>query len=376
MPDVVVIGGGAVGLAAARELRGRGLTVTLVERGQPGRAASWASAGIISEPMGSDDDPNHRLMALSYRLWPAFAAELQAETGLDPEFRLPGCLIPASDDREMQRLRRLQEQNGLGADAVLEGEALRAAEPALGPVVRAALRRPGGNVENRRLCQALEIAARERGVEFRCGSEVRAIRAENERITGVELAGEVVAADCVLVAAGAWSGMLPGCRPAVPVRPQRGQILALDSGDVRLRHVILAPGDPYLVPRADGRIVVGATREEAGWDPSLTAGGVARLLTSALRIAPSLAGCTIRDMWTGFRPVSPDGVPIIGAGAAQGLYFATGHGPSGIGPLPGTIAVLLAIILEETPPIPADSYRPDRFGANTAQSFGTRAPRL
>src|SRR5439155_18669033 len=132
----------------------------------------------------------------------------------------------------------------------------------------------------------------------------------------------------------------PGCRPVVSVVPQRGQILALDRGDVFLRHVILTPGDPYLVPRADGRIVIGATRELAGWDASTTAGGIAWLLASAIRIVPALSDCSIHETWTGFRPLSPDGIPVIGPGAANGIYFATGHGPSGIGPLPGTVALL------------------------------------
>jgi glycine oxidase len=361
MPDVVVIGGGAMGLAAARELRGRGLSVTLVERGQPGRAASWAAAGIVSAPIGADADPSFPLAELSYRLWPEFAAALEDETGLDPEFRLPGCLIAAFAPDDIPALRRLQRQGGLEEEAFLEGEALRAAEPALGPAVLAALRKPGGNVENRRLCQALELAARRRGVEFRCGREVRAIRVDGDRVAGVELADGVLAAERVLVAAGAWTGALAGCHPAIPVHPQRGQVLALDAGNVRLRHVIMASDNRYLVPRADGRIVVAATREEAGWDPSLTAGGVAWLLNSALEVAPTLAGCTIRDMWTGFRPISPDGVPIIGPGTVRGLSFATGHGPSGIGQLPGTIALLQALLFDEPPPIPGGPYSPVRF---------------
>jgi glycine oxidase len=370
MPDVVVIGGGVMGLAAARELRGRGLSVTLVERGQPGRAASWASAGIISAPIGSDADPSFQLAAFSYRLWPEFAAALAAETGFDPEFRLPGCLVLALAKEDIPALRQVQLQGGLAESAFLEGDALRKAEPALGPAVHAALRKPGGNVENRRLCQALELAARRRGVEFRCGQDVRAIRMEGDRVTGVEVADGMLAAERVLVTAGAWSGTLAGCRPAVPVSPQRGQVLALEAGDIRLQHVIMASGNRYLVPRAAGHIIVAATREEAGWDASLTAGGVAWLLDSALQIAPTLAGCSIRDMWTGFRPISSDGLPIIGLGTIRGLSFATGHGPSGIGQLPGTIALLQALLFDAPPPIPPTAYSPARFGQT-----GTRSPR-
>ena len=360
MPDVAVIGGGAVGLASARELRGRGLTVTLLERAEPGRAASWASAGIVSAPTGPRDDPRAQLAGLSYRLWPAFADDLRQECGLDPELRLPGCLSLAFDEAQAEALQRAFRSGGIPGGAFLEGAALREAEPRLGPRVLGALRRDGGNVENRRLCRALELAARRRGVELRSGAEVRAISIEGGRLRGVELADGLLPAGRVLVAAGAWSGGLPGCRPAVPVRPQRGQILAL-QGDVALRHVLQGPTDPYLVPRADGRVVVGATREEAGWDPRPTAAGVQWLLASAALVVPDLAGCALQELWTGFRPLCADGLPVIGPGAVEGLFYLTGHGPSGIGPLPGSIALLAALMAGEPPPLPAQPFSPLRF---------------
>jgi glycine/D-amino acid oxidase-like deaminating enzyme len=150
-------------------------------------------------------------------------------------------------------------------------------------------------------------------------------------------------------------------RPRAPIRPQRGQILALDQAQVGIKHVLLTPGDPYFVPRCDGRLVVGATREEAGWDASLTAGGVAWLLERAMAVVPGLRECPIAEMWTGFRPVSADGLPLIGPGALRGLYFLTGHGPSGISPLPGSVALLAALIAGEPPPIPPGPFSPLRF---------------
>ena len=361
LPDVVVIGGGAMGLTAAWELRQRGLAVTLVERAQPGRAASWASAGIVSSPSGPRSSPNSRLQALSYGLWPAFAEHVRAASGMDPEFRLMGCLIPAWTTSGANGLRTVVWHGAEQEGKLLEGQELRDAEPGLAPDILAALWKPGGNVDNRRLCRALELCARQSGVEFRCGEEVRAVTIQGGRIAGVELRGGSVAAETVIVAAGAWSGELSSVRPPTPVVPQRGQILALDRGDVRLHHVILNPDDPYLVPRADGRVVVGATREMAGWDPTMTAGGVAWLLNEAMRTIPALSTCPIYEQWTGFRPLSPDGIPIIGKGGADGLYMLTGHGPSGIGPLPGSVAVLLASIFGETPPIPPDPYSPLRW---------------
>lgn len=365
LSDVVVIGAGAIGLATACELRRRGLSVTLLERGQPGQAASWASAGIVSDPIGSGDEPGFQLEQLSRRLWPAFAEQLAAESGMDPEFRETGCLIPAFDDDQLRNLDRAIRHGWIPRGKLLRGAELRDAEPALGPAVVAACWKAGGNVENRRLCKALEISARRSGVEIRTGAEVRQILLEKERVVGVQLGApagtEVVSASRVVVAAGAWSGAIAGCQPIVPVLPQRGQILALDRGAVPLKHTILTPDDPYLVPRADGRIVVGATREFAGWDPRPTAGGVSWLLASAIGIVPDLAGCAIDQIWTGFRPLSPDGVPVIGPGALDGIYFATGHGPSGIGPLPGTIALLSALIFGEPPPVPPEAFSPLRF---------------
>jgi glycine/D-amino acid oxidase-like deaminating enzyme len=164
-----------------------------------------------------------------------------------------------------------------------------------------------------------------------------------------------------VLAAGAWSATISNARPTPPVAPQRGQILALDQSSVGISHVLLTPGDPYFVPRSDGRLVIGATREEAGWDPSLTAGGIAWLLNRAMQVVPALKNCPIAEMWTGFRPASADGLPLIGKGALDGLYFLTGHGPSGIAPLPGSIALLMALIHGEPPPLAPEAFDPLRF---------------
>ncbi len=361
MSDAIVIGGGVMGLATARELRRRGRSVTLLERAQPGRAASWASAGIVSDPIGSGDEPDFLLEQLSRRLWPDFAEELHEESGLDPELRETGCLIPAFDAGAARDLERVVRARLIPGGKLLRGAELREAEPALGPAVVAGCWRPGGNVENRRVCKALEISARRAGVEIVTGAEVRGLIVEGDRVVGARLVDGSRLAEHVIVAAGAWSSQIEGCRPVVPVVPQRGQILAVDRGAVSLRQVILTPNDPYLVPRADGRIVVGATRELAGWDPAPTAGGIAHLLARAIEVVPALASCSIDQIWTGFRPLSPDGVPIVGPGALEGLWFVTGHGPSGIGPLPGTIALLAALLFDEDPPIPPEPFSPLRF---------------
>jgi len=396
MPSAIVVGGGVMGLASARALRQRGWQVTLVDRNQPGRGASWASAGIIGATLRDESDPGYDLRRVSRALWPAFAAALQEESGLDPEYRETGCLYLAADASETAWLQRVaaraereaaragpgaqpmgqadagvelvgQTDSGVERVEFLDGRALRAAEPAVSPAMQGGLFLSGGNVEPRRLCRALEIAVRRAGVDVRGGVTVDALRRHGTRVTGVETQDGPLAADVVVLAAGAWSAAIGGVEPAVPVRPQRGQILALDQSQVGLRHVLLTAGDPYFVPRCDGRLVIGATREEAGWDASLTAGGVAWLLNRAMEVVPALAACPIAELWTGFRPLSEDGLPLIGPGALDGLYLLTGHGPSGIAPLPGSVALLVALICGEAPPIArADAFSPARLLAAPA----------
>jgi glycine oxidase len=359
MTEAVVIGGGVMGLAAARELRRRGRTVTLLERAQPGRAASWASAGIIGATLKTESESTHHVRRLSRELWPAFAEAVQAESGLDPEYRETGCIHLAGDDAEMSWLEQIAQHDS--AAQLLDARALREVEPGLSPDLRGGLLVAGGNVEPRRLCRALETAARRAGVRIRSGVEVHAITTTGRRVMGVETNEGVLGAELVVLAAGAWSAGILNARPTPPVHPQKGQILAIDQASVGIRHVLLTAGDPYFVPRCDDRLVVGATREETGWDASLTVGGIAWLLQRAMEVVPALKQCPIAEVWTGFRPVSADGLPLIGPGALEGLYFLTGHGPSGIAPLPATIALLMALIAGEPPPLPAEAFDPLRF---------------
>ena len=360
MPDAIVVGGGVMGLASARELRRRGYGVTLLERAQPGRAASWASAGIIGATLRDEADPNLELRRVSRELWPSFAEAIQAESGMDPEYREMGCIQLATNDQEAALLQRSSIRENAAAQW-LEGGALAELEPGLADDIPGGLLVPGGNVDNRRLCRALEIAARRAGVAIKTGSEVRALNTIGGRVAGVQTSASDYSADLVVVAAGAWSSDIQNLPHTTPVRPQRGQILALDQTGVGIQHVLLTPGDPYFVPRADGRLVIGATREEAGWDPSITAGGIAWLLNRAMQVVPALSRCPIAEIWTGFRPLSADGLPLIGCGGLDGLFILTGHGPSGIAPLPGSIALLMALITGEAPPIKPDPFDPLRF---------------
>lgn len=362
MPDALVIGGGLIGLLCARELLKGGMGVTVVDRDQPGRQASWASAGIVTPRIPSARSATARLNNLSVELWPKLAAELRDETGMDVEYRENGCLVPALDAAMARRLRdETPYLRAAGVECeIVEGAALREAEPALGPAVLAGQLLPGGNVENRRATRAAELAVERAGGRVMSGALVTAVLERNGRVGGVGTVEGDLEADVVVLAAGSWSGRIPGVAPPVPVVPQRGQILALQAPG-QIRRVILKEDDPYLVPRVDGRVIVGATREFAGYDRTYTAGGVAWLLNSAIEMVPAFAGAPIAEIWTGFRPYSADGLPIIGPADLPGLFYATGHGPSGIGPGPGTAALLGALVLGQAPPIPPEPFRPQRF---------------
>src|SRR5207302_5120906 len=201
---------------------------------------------------------------------------------------------------------------------------------------------------------------RRAGIRIESGVEVRGVSASGNRVSGVDTSQGPRQAELVLIAAGAWSSTIACLEPKPWVHPQKGQILALDQSSVGMQHVLLTSDDPYFVPRTDQRLVIGATREEAGWDASLTAEGVRWLLTRATEVVPKLKGAPIAEMWTGFRPLSDDGVPLIGKAALDGLYFLTGHGPSGIAPLPGSVALLMALIEGAPPPVPPQPFDPLR----------------
>ncbi|TAK25483.1 MAG: glycine oxidase ThiO [Chloroflexota bacterium] len=366
MAEAIVVGGGIMGLLVARGLRASGASVTLLETGQTGREASWASAGIIAARAPWTTTATGALQNHSASIWPGFAAELADETGMDIEYRQNGCLYPAFSDDAARQLER-DARDARAAGFPLEfaaGSALRAEEPALGPAIVAAAMGPGGNVENRRVVQALTIAAGLAGVTIQTGTSVTEISSTAGRVTGARTSsGRGYAADIVIIAAGAWSSQIKGLGLDIPVRPQRGQILAVAQPHPAPRRVILKDDDPYVVPRVDGRMIVGATREFAGFDRARTAGGIAWLLSAAIEMVPGMAGSELLDIWTGFRPISGDGTPIIGPGTLEGLFFCTGHGPSGISPAPASAEIVVAMVESRQPPIRAEAFDPRRFAS-------------
>ena len=359
MADAVVIGGGVMGLLAARELRKRGLDVTLVERDRPGRQASWASAGILTAARPTEIGPDADLKRRSAELYPALVADLREESDVDPEMTANGHLLPAFTDDQVRQLHTAARTEPKAE--VVSGAALREAEPAIGPAVLAGLLRPGGQIDNRRLIRALEVANLRAGVKIVSGAAVTEILRDGGKVSGVRTLEGDYLAPIVINAAGSWSRQIPGCDPIMPVVPQRGEILALDQSAVGLKRVVTKDPDPYIVPRADGRLVIGATRKFVGFNSSFTAGGVQWLLSEGIGMIPGLAEAPIVEIWTGFRPVSMDGLPAIGPGLVDGLYFVTGHGPSGIAPAPASVELLVDLITGGEPKIPTAPFDPRRF---------------
>jgi glycine oxidase len=297
------------------------------------------------------------LLLESHARWPAFTQELKEASGVDVGYRTEGTLVVALDRDQVERLRFQYEfQRKLGLELTwLSGDAARQREPHLSRNVIAALYSPHDHqVDNRQVLLALRQAFLAAGGTLREHASVAEILVEKGEVQGVRLiSGEILHAPVVVVAAGAWSATLPGLPPEArpPVRPVKGQMLALQTplDAPLLRHVVWGR-DVYLVPRKDGRLLVGATVEEKGFDAQLTAGGVYTLLRRAWEILPGIDEAPIVEMWAGLRPGSRDDAPILGATPVKGLILATGHYRNGILLAPITADAISHLILTgETP---------------------------
>lgn len=338
-PDIAVIGAGIIGLGIAWRMAQRGARVTVLERDAAGQGASHASAGMLAA-CAEAEPGEENLVALgraSQAMWPAFAAELQDATGISVELRSEGTLSVALTADDQARLtHHLDFQHGLGLPLQwISAREARRREPHLAPGIAGAVFSPEDHqVDNRKLAAALRAAAEGAGAVIRERAPVAEILAAGGRCTGVRLQdGSDAAAGAVVLAAGAWSRGIGGLdaplRP--PVRPIKGQVLALqmDAAAPLVSHVVWAP-NIYLVPRRDGRLILGATVEEKGFDGALTAGGVLALLEAAWRAVPAIEELPVAEMWVGHRPGSRDDAPILGPGPLEGLFYATGHHRNGV----------------------------------------------
>lgn len=369
-PRVAIAGAGVCGLGIGWRLAQAGCQVDVFDKGAAGRGATWASAGMLAGGLETEPGEEH-LLPLAQRsqeMWPEFARELEAASGIDLGYRREGTLWIALTQDDAAQLRFTYEfQTGLGiALEWLTGAAARAREPHLKPGLAAAVYCAGDHqVDNRQLARALEQAFLGAGGRLHEHTAVTAVEVEAGRVRGVALGERLHPAEVVVLAAGAWSRDIAGLPEAArpPVRPLKGQALALrmDPAAPLIEHVLWVPKG-YLVPRNDGRLLVGATVEERGFDESLTAGGVFALLESAWRALPAIEELPIEEFWVGFRPGSRDDLPILGPTPVDGLMLASGHHRNGILLAPVTAEAVAQQVLTGRPLPGTERFAIDRFG--------------
>jgi glycine oxidase len=372
--DVAVIGGGAIGLAIGWRASRRGLRVLVLERDRIGAGTSRVAAGMLA-PIAEARPAEEPLLELglrSARSYPQFVRELTQDAASDVGYSRCGTLLVARDEDEARALEReleLRRRYGLSVERLLPSRARRL-EPALAPALRLALDVPDDHaVDPRRLTAALATAITNTGGEVREGVAVRGVQWSGGSASGVNLAdGSSLGAGAVVIAAGAWANELTVPTP-VPSRPVKGQIMRLHDprGPGLLRRVVRM-GSSYIVPRGDGRYVIGATSEERGFDTTVTAGAAFELLRDAGELVPGVSELVLDEFSAGLRPGTPDNLPVIGADAVAGLHWAVGHGRGGILLAPVTAGLVCAALFAESTDPAAAAFAPGRFAAVAAGS--------
>jgi len=374
--EAAIAGGGVIGGAIALELARAGLRVAVFDRQQAGQEASWAGAGILSP---APENPGMVAMVplgkASLALYPEFVGWVEEISGKSTGFRPKGTLEALfSHDTKAELSTIIALHHGLGLKAEpLRAEDARELEPALSEEVEAAVLRPEeGSVDNRALTTAILKAAERSGAEIFSGDGAKAIWREGNRCAGLLLQNEKVEAKWTIIAAGCFSATIEGIAPYVPVRPAKGQMAALRADDLKMERVLWSERI-YLVPRNDGRILAGATIEYAGFDKRTTAGGIGKILSGAIDLAPGLANARLEETWAGLRPDSPDHLPILGPTNVDGLLIATGHFRSGILLAPVTARLVREWITEQRVSADWDRFSPLRFPSATADA-ASRVP--
>jgi glycine oxidase len=362
--DVAIAGAGLIGGAIGLELAEAGLSVGVFDRGEPGQEASWASAGILSPaPENPGGIPMVPLGQASMALYPEFVARVEEISGEKSGFRPHGtieALLSGDAVRDLSTLIAVHHGLGLKAEP-LRGDEARELEPALSEEVEAAALRPEeASVDNRALVQAVLVAARNRGVQIFPGQGAQAIWREGGRCAGLKLRNENVAAKWTVVAAGCFSAEIEGVKAYAPVRPAKGQMVALRAEGVEIERVLWSERI-YLVPRNDGRILAGATVEYTGFDKQVTAGGLKKILAGAIELAPGLAEARLEETWAGLRPDSQDHLPILGPTDVDGLVVATGHFRSGVLLTPITARLVGEWITRQSVSVDWERFSPMRF---------------
>ncbi len=370
MTDVLVIGGGVIGLSLAYELAGNGLRVRVIDAGQPGREASWAGAGILPPASAAALDPFERLTALSNELHRHWSEQLRRATSIDNGYRRSGAIYLARDAAETARLEhfaRLAHARRIVAER-LAPEAVTLCEPSLQPKpeLSAAYLVPDEcQIRNPRHLKALMHACGNRGVEITPGAAADDFDIRAGRVRAIHTGIGVLAADQVCLTAGSWSGSLARrLGVSAAIRPIRGQMILLSSPKSTFGR-ILNEGSRYLVPRGDGRVLVGSTEEDAGFDRSTTAGAISGLLEFAFSLVPELADATVERTWAGLRPSTIDGLPYLGRmPGLDNVVIAAGHFRGGLQLSTGTALVMSQLLRGEEPEVDLTPFRMDRHEAH------------
>ena len=365
-PDVVVVGAGVIGSSIAYQLAREGVKVMVFDRGVIGGEATGASAGMIMpHPFRSTPKPYSTLAVESARLFPALSDELRDRTGMDIGYRPAGLLRVAFDDAGEQDLRReraAQIEAGRVVSWLEPGAALDI-EPFLNPKIRAAIYYAGDHqVEPLVLAQALMRAAADRGAVLRERAAIDRLLIDGDRVLGVALTGETVQAGEVVIANGAWAGAWAHTlKTPIPIRPVRGQVVALRTAGTSVRAVV-SGGDGWLLTKASGLIYAGTTLEEVGFDARPTAEGVAGILSHVPRLVPRVSDATFSHAWAGLRPGSADDLPLLGRLPGwRGVSVAGGHFRNGIMLAPITGELMADLLSGRRPRLPLEAFDPARF---------------
>ncbi len=366
MSDCLVVGGGVVGLSLAYELAGQGARVRVIDAGQPGKEASWAGAGILPPACSSAVDPLEQLTALSNQLHAQWTEQLRAATGLDNGYRRCGAIYLARTEAEACQLETFASMAASRAIAVesLNSHVLNELEPALQPTgpLEAAYSVPDEcQIRNPRHLKALLIAVAQRGVEVTSGVAADDFEIRGGHVRTVHTNIGPLSADTVCVTTGSWTGPLAKrLGLTLSIKPIRGQMLLLSTARPILERIV-NEGSRYLVPRADGRLLVGSTEEDVGFDRGTTAGAIGDLLQFAQSLVGQLSSAQVERYWAGLRPSTPDGLPYLGAiPGLDNAFIAAGHFRSGLQLSTGTALVISQLIRGQQPSVDLSTFRVDR----------------
>ena len=357
--DAIIVGAGIIGLALAIELRKRGLSVLIVDKGEPGREASWAAGGMLADCGLEIPAALQELASASARMYPEFVHELQDESGLKIDLRSEGTLLFLDEKARVDMRARVAPATAGGTPALRSGAEVAGLEPHFAAVKSEFLFLREQCIDPRDVTGAAIAAAKHRDVDFSSGDQVLEVEVSGGRATGVRTNKTRFGTGMVINCAGAWAGQI---RPErFPTRPVKGQMLCVAMPEKNLvRHVVRTP-DVYLIPRSDGRLLLGATQEEAGFDKQTVPETLQKLRQAALRLVPKLGEARILEAWAGLRPGTPDALPILGATSTPGYFVATGHFRDGILLAPVTAKLMAEVVTGEKAPFDLSAFSTARF---------------